>query len=461
MTRRSRGQASNLHHRARADGGRPRLAEPPAGLLVHVADARRGRWTHPSSTPGCAISTRRRCRSRPSPRRAAYLRAARSARGLREDDARDRLRVAGPGPGQGAAGSYPACRAPSRSQRELAPPAPGRPRAGGRPRSGSSSRRAIAAAIARGVEGVEQQRGVAGDLGQRGGVRAGDRHAARHRLEHRQPEALVQRREHERRPPAPTAPRARRRPTASRASARRRRSRAPARALAQLAPRARSGSRASTSSGRSLPAGSARARRSARVRFLCGRLADRLSSDAAARRARSARASRARAAASARRRAPNAERDDVDLRRRRTCSSCSEIVARARRVGDHPVASGAPPAARARACRGRGARVRLGEARVDQVVDGHDAAEAPPQRRGAGQAVHEVDAGARRPGAAAASARRAPTRMRRARPDRHGHRRHELAPRPGASAARLAVDERGEAHAGGRRPTSAGISSRA
>ena len=61
----------------------------------------------------------------------------------------------------------------------------------------SSSRR-IAAAIAGSSRGVEQQRRVARHLRQRGGVRAGDGHAARHRLEHRQPEALVQRREHER-----------------------------------------------------------------------------------------------------------------------------------------------------------------------------------------------------------------------------------------------------------------------
>ena len=44
----------------------------------------------------------------------------------------------------------------------------------------------------------EVPRGVAAHLGQRGGVRAGDRAAAGHRLERRQPEALVERGEDER-----------------------------------------------------------------------------------------------------------------------------------------------------------------------------------------------------------------------------------------------------------------------
>ncbi len=48
-----------------------------------------------------------------------------------------------------------------------------------------------------GVLGVEQQRGVAGDLGQRRTVRTRHRHPARHRLEDGQPEPLVQRGEHE------------------------------------------------------------------------------------------------------------------------------------------------------------------------------------------------------------------------------------------------------------------------
>jgi hypothetical protein len=47
------------------------------------------------------------------------------------------------------------------------------------------------------VLGVEEQGRVARDLRQAAAVRAGDRHAARHRLEHRQPEALVERRHHE------------------------------------------------------------------------------------------------------------------------------------------------------------------------------------------------------------------------------------------------------------------------
>ena len=48
------------------------------------------------------------------------------------------------------------------------------------------------------VARVEQARGISGDLRERCHVRARDRTAARHRLEHRHPESLVQRRESER-----------------------------------------------------------------------------------------------------------------------------------------------------------------------------------------------------------------------------------------------------------------------
>ena len=47
------------------------------------------------------------------------------------------------------------------------------------------------------VVGVEEHRGVAAHFGQRAGVRRRDRAAAGHRLERRQPEALVEAREHE------------------------------------------------------------------------------------------------------------------------------------------------------------------------------------------------------------------------------------------------------------------------
>ena len=74
------------------------------------------------------------------------------------------------------------------------------------PRSLSSAARSSASADAAGdrlgVERVEQHRGVADDLGQRACARRGDRAAARHRLERRQPEALVEAREDERRRPA-------------------------------------------------------------------------------------------------------------------------------------------------------------------------------------------------------------------------------------------------------------------
>ena len=57
------------------------------------------------------------------------------------------------------------------------------------------------------VERVEVAGGVAGDLRQRGGVRAGDRDAALHRLQHRQPEALGERREDEAASPPGRGPR--------------------------------------------------------------------------------------------------------------------------------------------------------------------------------------------------------------------------------------------------------------
>ncbi len=49
-----------------------------------------------------------------------------------------------------------------------------------------------------GTIGIAEDRGVARDFGQRRRVRRDDRTARRHGLEHRQPEALDDRREHER-----------------------------------------------------------------------------------------------------------------------------------------------------------------------------------------------------------------------------------------------------------------------
>ena len=82
--------------------------------------------------------------------------------------------------------------------------------------------------------------------------------------------------------------------------------------------------------------------------------------------------------------------------------------ARALRVGDHAVRTPRRGGHEHPHALVADARVGLGEARVDEVVDRDHAAEAAPQRRRAGEAVHELDAGARRPAAAAAAARPAP-----------------------------------------------------
>ena len=108
------------------------------------------------------------------------------------------------------------------------------------------------------------------------------------------------------------------------------------------------------------------------------------------------------------------------------------------------------------------AGVRLGEARVDQVVDRRDdAREAPAQRRRAGEAVHEVDARARGQPRQQRLLAEHPLHAA-ARVHGHRHRRQQLAPRPAAGGGRLAVDERREARRlAGACATSAGISSRA
>ena len=189
----------------------------------------------------------------------------------------------------------------------------------------------------------------------------------------------------------------------------------------------------------------ARARRSARARFLCGRLAERLSStrpSPSPKRARVARPRAAAAARAARRAEPRAARRRSAPRGCRSSSTRSRACDASRRSRGR---SGARRAARARACRGRAGRRGPREARVDQVVDRDDAPEAPPRGRRAGEAVHEVDARAR--GQARQQhllAEHPLTRL--AGVDRHRHGRQQLAPGP-VAAAGLAVDERREARA--------------
>ena len=86
-------------------------------------------------------------------------------------------------PGGGRAPTEPAPRASSRRARRLAR------------RLGIRRHRSIAPAIASGRVRIEQQRGIAADLAQRGAIGGGHRAAAGHRLERRRAEALVEARE--------------------------------------------------------------------------------------------------------------------------------------------------------------------------------------------------------------------------------------------------------------------------
>ena len=133
-----------------------------------------------------------------------------------------------------------------------------------------ASTRSIAAASAADVVGIDERAGVADDFRQRAALRRDDRHAGRHRLERRQPEALVERGQHEHARGRDTAPRARRR-RRSRGASRGRRAAAP-----RCAPASRraAGGRApaSTSGGTcACRSSSARRRRAARRRSCVAR----------------------------------------------------------------------------------------------------------------------------------------------------------------------------------------------
>ena len=146
---------------------------------------------------------------------------------------------------------------------------------------------------------------------------------------------------------------------------------------------------------------------------------------------------------------PKPERHDVDPLGG-DAQQRHEVLAGALRVGDHPMRA----AHRARHEHAHAlvaqARVRLRKARVDQVVHRDDATKASPQRRGARHAVHQLNSVARgehrqerllseHPLCAAAGV------------DGHGDGRQQLAPGSVAGGCRLAIDEGGEAHVGGRR----------
>ena len=146
---------------------------------------------------------------------------------------------------------------------------------------------------------------------------------------------------------SPTAPRRRRR-TASRGSARRSSRPSAARALAQLrfvlgrvARRARARARAAAGMRASAPISASR--------FLCGRLADRLSTTRRSPRRRRSRSVGSAACGSLRRTAPRPS-GTTSMRSAGSAEQLDEVVARALRVGDHAMRAARGRAARARAC---------------------------------------------------------------------------------------------------------------
>ena len=96
------------------------------------------------------------------------------------------------------------------------------------------------------------------------------------------------------------------------------------------------------------------------------------------------------------------------------------------------------------------ARVRLREARVDQVVHRDDPAKAPPQRGGARQAVHELDARARGEQGQQRLLAEHPLRAV-ARVHGDGHGRQQLAPGPSPAAAASRLTKAVKRSPGGRR----------
>ncbi len=134
---------------------------------------------------------------------------------------------------------------------------------------------------------------------------------------------------------------------------------------------------------------------------------------------------------------------DVDLRGGRA-EQLHEVAAGALGDRDHPLGAAYgerhqhPHAAVAQA------GVRLGKARVDQVVDGHDPPEGPPRGRGGGERVHEVHPCARREHRQQGLLAKDPL-LAAAGVDRHRYRRQQLAPGTVAGRGRLAVDEGREA----------------
>jgi len=200
--------------------------------------------------------------------------------------------------------------------------------------------------------------------------------------------------------------------------------------------------------------GDARERADHAEQFLCGRFADR-SGRHGAHRARTAYAPRAPEEA------PHAAPSPAE--RTTSIRSALHPAARSDRCACFasrlaPDASDGPPTAEHPHALVADARVRLGKARVDQVVHGHTLRKRPHKRRGARRLCTRSTA-ARTPSRQQASARRAPTAPCCGRsPAPAG----SSSPQgPSFAAAASPVDERGEAHPGGRLGERAGISSRA
>ena len=188
-------------------------------------------------------------------------------------------------------------------------------------------------------------------------------------------------------------------------------------------------------------------------RFLCGRFAERLNTTG-----RSPRSKRARVSDCERRRRslerPQAVRHDVDAAGR-GADQRHEVGARALRDRDHAV--GAAHGERHEHAHPHAAHpgVRLGVAGVDQIVHRHDAPEASPRRGGAAQAVQEVNTLAGRQAREMQLLAGHPLHTI-AGAHGNGHDVHSIGvasehvARLRAGPRGLAVDERGEAHSGGR-----------
>ncbi len=137
------------------------------------------------------------------------------------------------------------------------------------------------------------------------------------------------------------------------------------------------------------------------------------------------------------------------MRPRRDTQQLDQVLARAVRIGDHPVRAADRPRHEHPHALVADARVGLGKACVDQVVDGHHPPKAPLARAPCSPGCARGPRPRGWPAAASSACSPSTHCIAVARADRHRHGRQQLAPRPGGASC-LAVDERREAHAGRR-----------